>query len=75
MVKEGKYHVQHVNQTGSELKKWLEKYNGVSTKYLQQYLNWFAIKEQIENATIPLKALLLTVCACYQTIEILKNIP
>jgi transposase-like protein len=75
LVKEGKYHVQHVNQTGSELKKWLEQYNGVSTKYLQQYLNWFAIKKQIENATIPLKALLLTVCASYQTIEILKNIP
>jgi transposase-like protein len=75
VVKEGKYHVQHVNQTGSELKKWLEKYNGVSTKYLQQYLNWFAIKKQIENAALPLKALLLIVCASYQTIEILKNIP
>lgn len=35
LVKENKYHVQHVNQTG-ELKKWLEQYNEVSTKYLQQ---------------------------------------
>ena len=45
-VKEGKYHVQHVNQTGRELKSWLDRFHGVSTKYLQQYLNWFAIKNK-----------------------------
>jgi len=75
LIKEGKYHVQHVNQTGKELKEWLEKFNGVSTKYLQQYLNWFAVKKQIERATIPLKTLLLTVCMSYQAIEVLKRIP
>jgi transposase-like protein len=75
LVKENKYHVQHVNQTGSELKKWMEQFNGVSTKYLQQYLNWFAIKKQIENATNPLKLLILTICTSYEVIEIIKNIP
>ena len=34
-----KYHGQHLNQTGSELKKRLEQFNIISTKYLQQYLN------------------------------------
>ena len=68
-----KYHVQHVNQTGSGLKKWLEQFNGVSTKYLQQYLNWFAIKKQIENASIPLKTLLLTVFNSYEVMQVLKK--
>lgn len=75
LVKENKYHIQHVNQTGKELKEWLEKFNGVSTKYLQQYLNWFAIKKQIEKSTIPLKSLLITVCASYDVLNVLNNIP
>lgn len=75
VVKEKKYHVQHVNQTGSELKKWLERFNGVSTKYLQQYLNWFAIKKQIEKASNPMKNLVLSICASYEVAIILKNIP
>jgi hypothetical protein len=53
----------------------MEQFNGVSTKYLQQYLNWFAIKKQIENTSIPLKSLILTICTSYEVIEILKNIP
>jgi hypothetical protein len=32
-VKKGIYHVKHVNQTAQDLKKWLETFNGVSTKY------------------------------------------
>jgi transposase-like protein len=75
LVKENQYHVQHVNQTGSELKKWMEQFNGVSTKYLQQYLNWFAIKKQIDNATNPLKSLILTVCTSHEVIQVIKNIP
>ena len=31
-------------------KKWIdERFWGVSTKYLQQYLNWYRIKESIKN--------------------------
>jgi len=43
-VKKGIYHVQRVNQTAQDLKKWLETFNGVSTKYLQNFLNWYALK-------------------------------
>jgi hypothetical protein len=50
-------------------------FHGVPTKYLQQYLNWFAIKRQIENANVPLKLLITTICASYQTINVLKKIP
>ncbi|TDE49185.1 IS1595 family transposase [Flavobacterium sp. GT3P67] len=54
-VKKGIYHVQHVNQTAQDLKKWLETFNGVSTKYLQNYLNWYALKAIINENQSPVK--------------------
>lgn len=45
----GNYHIQHVNSTHNRIKKWIENtFWGVSTKYLQQYLNWYRIKESIK---------------------------
>lgn len=49
-VKQGIYHIQHVNSTHNRVKKWLDgTFWGVSTKYLQQYLDWFAIKERFKG--------------------------
>ena len=49
-VKDNIYHIQHVNATHKRVKKWIdERFWGVSTKYLQQYLNWHRIKESIKN--------------------------
>ncbi len=49
-VKNGVYHIQHVNSTHNRLKKWIDNtFWGVSTKYLQQYLNWYKVKETIKN--------------------------
>lgn len=46
----GVYHIQHVNSLHNKLKKWIDKqFWGVSTKYLQKYLNWFRIKDMIKN--------------------------
>ncbi len=54
-VKHGIYHVQHVNSIHNRLKKWLNyKFWGVSTKYLQQYLNWFRIKETLRYKHLPI---------------------
>jgi len=48
-VKNKVYHIQHVNSTHNRLKKWIDNtFWGVSTKYLQQYLNWYRIKEKIK---------------------------
>lgn len=45
----GAYHIQHVNSTHNRIKKWIGSvFWGVSTKYLQQYLNWHRIKEKIK---------------------------
>ncbi|MFT9497819.1 IS1595 family transposase [Anaerosolibacter sp.] len=39
--KEGVYHIQHVNSYHSKLKKWMDRFNGVATKYLSNYMYWF----------------------------------
>lgn len=46
----GNYHIQHVNSTHNRVKKWIDNtFWGVSTKYLQQYLNWHRVKESIKS--------------------------
>lgn len=58
-VKDGIYHVQHVNSMHNRLKKWInEQFWGVSTKYLQQYLNWFRAKEMLKNNKQPASQLI-----------------
>lgn len=50
-VKQGIYHIQHVNSTHNRVKKWLDNtFWGVATKYLQNYLNWFRVKEHLKNS-------------------------
>jgi hypothetical protein len=40
-----------VNSTHNRIKKWLDgRFWGVATKYLQNYLNWFRVKEQLKNS-------------------------
>jgi len=54
-IKEGVYHVQHVNSMHNKLKKWINhQFWGVSSKYLQQYLNWFRAKEIIKQNQQPI---------------------
>jgi len=54
-VKDGVYHVQHVNSMHNKLKRWLNnRFWGVSTKHLQGYLNWFRIKEVLKQSGQPL---------------------
>jgi len=49
-VKHGNLHIQNVNSLHSRLKKWInDDFYGVSTKYLQNYLNWFRYKEKFKN--------------------------
>lgn len=45
----GAFHIQHVNSTHNRIKKWIgNTFWGVSTKYLQQYMNWHILKESIK---------------------------
>lgn len=41
--KAGVYHINHINATHSKMKKFMRRFNGVATKYLQNYLSWFGM--------------------------------
>jgi transposase-like protein len=47
-VKDKVYHIQNVNNIHNLLKYWIRKFNGVASKYLQNYMNWFRI-ERVEK--------------------------
>jgi len=50
-VKQGIYHIQNVNSLHSRVKKWIDStFWGVSTKYLQNYLNWFRIQQVFKTS-------------------------
>jgi transposase-like protein len=43
----GLYHIQNVNNYHSRLKGWMDRFNGVATKYLDHYLSWFQFLDVI----------------------------
>jgi transposase-like protein len=59
-VKNGVYHIQHVNEIHNRLKKWLDgTFWGVSTKYLQSYLNWFYLCEKLKKEAVTVDKVVL----------------
>lgn len=52
----GLYHIQNVNKYHISSKGWMQRFNAVSTKYLDHYLSWFqfleVIKHRSDNAPI-----------------------
>lgn len=54
-----KVHVQTVNNKHKKLKQFLIPFNGVSSKYLQNYLNWFAYAEKLRDTKQTIKQWLI----------------
>jgi transposase-like protein len=50
-VTEGAYHIQNVNAYDSRLKRWMIRFHGVSTKYLESYLGWMRMLDRESNIT------------------------
>lgn len=46
IAKNKAYNIQTVNQLQMDLKKYIDDFNGVSTKYLQNYLYWFMLTKK-----------------------------
>lgn len=63
-VKKGVYHIQHVNSYHQRLKKWMERFNGVATKYMDNYLIWFRFLELQKkvNKKMQTKSMVLDAC-------------
>lgn len=45
-VRKSIYHIQHVDAYHKRLKQFMERFQGVATKYLDNYLYWFRYLEQ-----------------------------
>ena len=56
-VKNKCYHVQHVNSLDNRYERWVGKFYGIATKYLQNYLNWFVFIEKTKKSLDQLKDL------------------
>ena len=69
-------HLQKVNNVHYQLRTFLRPFNGVSSKYLQNYLNWYAYTDKIRNSKTVLKqwflAMLMTDQA-YNLFLLFKN--
>jgi IS1 family transposase len=68
------YHLQNINSLDSRLKSFMSQFNGVSTKYLQNYLNWFLVLEKDKNSTTRLKTLTPLAFASHRAWFDFKNI-
>ena len=73
MCKENKnVHLQHVNYTHAELRSFLLPFKGVSSKYLQNYLNWFAYAEKLSGTKTIIKMWLYTILASSEGYELFR---
>lgn len=76
-VKKGIYHIQHVNAYHQRLKKWMERFNGVATKYMDNYLFWFRFLELHKklNKKLCMRTMVLDACrkANHTTISEIKS--
>ncbi len=50
-VVDGAYHVQNINAYHSRFKTWLNRFHGVATQYLPNYLGWCRVMDQYRNLT------------------------
>jgi len=68
-VKGGIYHIQNVNALHSSFKKWVLRFNGVATKYLNNYLEWFHFMQAHRFEAMPAKILELLVTSCHEPLK------
>jgi transposase-like protein len=69
-------HLQKVNSVHAELRMFLRPFNGVSSKYLQNYLNWYAYADKIRESKTTLKQWFLTMLLtdqAYHLFELFKE--
>lgn len=73
-VIKGIYHIQDVNSYHQRFKKWLDRFNGVASKYLYNYLSWFRFLDSngFEDTEKNIRNMLINSC-CYRENETYKS--
>jgi len=60
----GPWHIQNVNAYHSRFKGWLQRFKGVATSYLPNYLGWFrALDRNVQSGAKPIALLALAIGA------------
>ena len=52
------YHIQNTNNTIKRLRDFMRPFNGVATKYLQNYMNWFLVLEKLKESNAKMNVML-----------------
>ena len=68
--------MQRVNNTHKQVRDFLKPFNGVSSKYLQNYLNRYAFMDKIRNNKTMLKQWIVTMLLsdqAYHLFELFKQ--
>lgn len=65
-------HLQHVNNTHAQLREFLLPFKGVSSKYLQNYLNWFAYAGKLSGTKTIIRQWLLAILASSNGYELFR---
>jgi transposase-like protein len=68
--KDKSIHLQHVNNTHAQLRSFLLPFKGVSSKYLQNYLNWFAYAEKLSGTKTTIKQWFFAILASSQAYDL-----
>ncbi len=76
-VKKGIFHIQHVNNFHNRLKGWMERFQGVGTRYLDNYLYWFRWLELGKDLAFDKRVEQMIVSACQKsnslTVETIRS--
>lgn len=77
-IKNGIYHIQHVNNFHNRLKGWMERFQGVGTHYLDNYLYWFRWIEIGKDLALDKRVEQMLISACqksnYTTVNSFRRI-
>ena len=66
----GLYHIQNVNNYHSRLKGWMDRFNGVATKYLDHYLGWFQFLDGIKHRNDDTTVSKMMVSSCLFSVNV-----
>lgn len=58
------YHIQNVNSYHSRFKDWMDRFKGVASKYLDNYLTWYKFIDAHSKEAMTAKKLELLLTAC-----------
>lgn len=74
IAKNKAYNIQSVNQLHGELKDYIDRFKGVSTKYLQNYLYWFMLSKRKLPGSEKIRQWIWLTIAYAEALKIFKQI-